>query len=362
MLLSCEKKASITDNSDDINDSSTQLVHPGVINGKANLEILSKGNLSAEQLSSYSSLQTFIRDNPISDTYPKFVYIEGPTAPTTSTPTATQMRFDALLSYAYAVKWVHSGDIRDAQSAISILNGWANNFQSFTAIKVGSEQLQLVASWLTPTFAAAAEIIRYYNIEDGKASGWSSTEIEQFSKFLIKMVNDYIDPLIKIVDDENRRLNNWGASAGYTKMSVGVFLDDKEIYNDGKRIIEKLIPIIIKPDGQVYELCERDCSHPQYSMTAFTYSAEIAKIQGDESLYKLNSNLIEKGWEWTGKAFAGQIDCRDCSSSKIFPAIELAVKHYDASTQLKLFARKQRPYNQVSSLFLGFTTFTHFSR
>lgn len=362
LLVGCESGGTDIDDTDEIIDTSLQFVHPGVINGLDNLEILRQDNFSAEQHSSYNALLTFIRNNRISDSYPKLVYIEGPTAPTTATPTATQMRYDALLSYAYAVNWVCTGEANNAESAMHILNGWAENFQRFVAVKVTSEQLQLVASWIVPTFVAAAEIIRYYKTDDHKGSGWTSEEIQQFSDFLNKMIDDYVDPMIIEIDQNNRRLNNWGASAGYTKMAAGIFLNEKSIYDDGKRIINKLIPIVIKPDGQVYELCERDCSHPQYSMTAFTYSAEIARIQGDETLYKLESNRIEKGWEWTAKAFAGQLDCRDCSTSKIFPAVELAVKYYDASTHLALFARKQRPYNQISSLFIGFTTLTHFSK
>lgn len=341
-------------------EDTTEFVHPGVINDKINLDRIRKSSLSAEQQSTYNQLLSFIKENPIKDSYPKTVYIQGNIGGTTSTPTANHMRMDALVAYAYALKWTRTGNENDAKSAIEILNGWSKNFQRFAVVDVGEEQLQLVASWIAPTFAAAAEIIRYYKVDGVKSAGWSSDDIKQFSSFLITM-KDYIEPMITVIDKEGRRHNNWGASAGYAKMVMGVFLEDKVMYEDGKRIIKKLIPEIIYPDGQVYELCERDCSHPQYSMVAFTYAAETARIQGDESLYQVDSKRIEKGWEWVAKTHANEVACRDCSGKQIFAAIEVAVSYYDVTADLALFARKQRPYAQRGGLFLGFTTLTHFN-
>lgn len=341
-------------------EETVSFVHPGVINEKINLDQIRTSTLLAEQQSTYNQLLTFINDNPINDSYPRIVYIQGEIGGTTTTPSAVQMKVDAILAYAYALKWVRTGEDSDAKSAIQLLNGWSNNFQRFAVVDVGEVQLQLVASWLAPMFAAAAEIIRYYTVDGVKSAGWASDDIDQFSIFLLKL-NNYIKPMIKVIEVEGRRHNNWGASAGYAKMSMGVFLEDKAIYDEGKRIIKKLIPEIIKPDGQVYELCERDCSHPQYSMVAFTFAAETARIQGDESIYQANSNRIETGWKWIGKAFANEIECRDCIDRQIFAAIEVAANYYYASTELALFSRKQRPYAQRGTLFLGFTTLTHFN-
>lgn len=355
-LLCCSKGNS----EEELTEETTVFLHPGVINDKINLDRIRKSTLSAEQQSTYSQLLAFIKDNPVKDSYPKIVYIQGEIGGTTSTPTASHMRMDALVAYAYALKWAHTGDENDAKSAIERLNGWSKNFQRFAVVDVGEVQLELVASWIAPTFAAAAEIIRYHKVDGVKSAGWASDDIEQFSSFLIKM-KDYIEPMIRAIDKEGRRHNNWGASAGYAKMAMGVFLDDRVMYDDGKRVVKKLIPEIIKPDGHVYELCERDCSHPQYSMVAFTYAAEIARIQGDESVYQAGSKRIERGWEWIGKTHTNQIACRDCSGKQIFAAIEVAVDYYNTSTELSLFARKQRPYAQRGGLFLGFTTLTHFN-
>jgi hypothetical protein len=61
-------------------------------------------------------------DRPTS--FPSIVYrLEGE-----MTPSSEQMRDNANLAYAYALKWARDDDSDDAAEAIRILNGWANNF------------------------------------------------------------------------------------------------------------------------------------------------------------------------------------------------------------------------------------------
>src|SRR5690606_2867638 len=90
-LLCCSKGNS----EEELTEETTVFLHPGVINDKINLDRIRKSTLSAEQQSTYSQLLAFIKDNPVKDSYPKIVYIQGEIGGTTSTPTASHMRMDA---------------------------------------------------------------------------------------------------------------------------------------------------------------------------------------------------------------------------------------------------------------------------
>ncbi|HEY0669877.1 MAG TPA: alginate lyase family protein [Sphingobacteriaceae bacterium] len=329
--------------------------HPGIINSQSSLTYVAsenKPNLT-------NSLIDYIKAAQISTEYPEVVYVKA----SGSTPTEGQMRKDADLAYAYALKWVQTGAAKDAEQTIAILNGWSGNFKCYDVVE-GTKivQAQLEAAWVAPTFTAAAEIIRHYKFKGVAGAGWSNDDIIQFSKFLSNLRDNYINLLVKDVD-AGKRQNNWGTSAGYAKMAMGVFLDNQADYEDGMRIIRKLLPVVIKTSGEVYELCSRDCHHPQYSMTGLTYAAEIARIQGDESIFLADSKRIKVGWEWIQSAFSGKVGCRDCSTQSVFPGVEVAAAYYNESFAIKALARLQRPYTVTSDhTFAGFTTYTHWRK
>lgn len=339
-------------------DKEVQFEHPGIINSKTRLDRIRIGNLAMEQLIAYEDLKHFTLKYAVPNNYPSIVYAKA----AGSTPSESQFRRDPILAYAYALKWIRTNDPNDATQAIKILNGWSSSFEKIDVAE-GTQmvQTQLEAAWVIPTFAATAEILNCYQPKLGSQSNWYYSDILLFSDFLKTLVT-YVEPMIRDIDQQGRRYNNWGASAGYAKMAAGVFLDDKEMYDDGIRIVHMLIPEIIESDGEVYELCSRDCGHPQYSMNALTYAAEIALIQSDESVYLSNSNRILNGWEWIIKAFNGQVACRDCSGSSLHPAIEVAFTFYKniVSPEATLFVKKQRPFDLTDNTFLRFTTFTHY--
>lgn len=327
-------------------------VHPGIVISRSHLDYLGEGNDDA-----YQKLLNFINANPVPDHFHRIVYAKS----SGGTPSEDQMRRDADLAYAYALKWARTGAAPDAASAITLLNGWAKTFSAYQIVEGTKEtQTQLEATWVAPTFAAAAEIIRHYKINGSTGSGWSEADIEQFATFLVKLRNAQINPLIEAVD-AGKRHNNWGVSAGYAKMAIGIFLDNVATYEDGKRVIAQLIPEIVQADGEVLELCARDCHHPQYSMTGLTYAAETERIQGEESIYQQGSRRIKTGWEWIYASYLDQVPCRSCEGKFVFPGAEVAARYYGSSENIERLAALKRP-NAVtgSHTFLGFTSFTHY--
>lgn len=331
-------------------------VHPGVLNTQASLDLIASQVNGATpdpvRTAAYQKVLDYVNNNALPTRFWETVTVGSNGATTES---KSQIRKDAILAYALALRWAKTGNATYAQQCIAILNGWSYTFKQY-AVLSGSNQYQpsLEASWTTPSFVAAAEIIRYYKAF-GQSAGWSDADINQFNNYLNLVKNNYIN-------NTPAYNNNWNASAGYAKMAIGIFLNSTTVYQNGYNIITQHLPIIIKSDGTIPEYCDRnDCVHFQYSLTAFAYAAELASIQGDNSLWTFNSNLLSKGYDYMKAAYNGTTSCSTCStSSPVFPGTEVAYNYY-RTANLKYLRELQDPlYVTSDKTFLGFTSYTHF--
>jgi hypothetical protein len=333
----------------------TVFVHPGVLNTKTSLDQIGAEVNGGEPVrtAAYQKVLDYINSNALPTSFYATVTVGSNGA---TTPSKSQIRKDAILAYALALRWAKTGTMTYAQQAISILNGWSYTFQNYAVLSgSNANQPSLEASWTTPSFVAAAEILRWYQ-PFGKSSGWSSADINQFINYLNLVKNNYIN-------NTPEYNNNWNASAGYARMAIGIFLDNTTVYQNGYNIIQSHLPIIINSDGTIPEYCDRDdCVHFQYSLTAFSYAAELARIQGDNSLFTYNSNLLSKGYDYMWKAYNGQAACDVCSfSSPVFPGTEVAYSYYKTSN-LQSLRELQAPLGVPNDkTFLGFTSYTHFN-
>ncbi|HWK08169.1 MAG TPA: alginate lyase family protein [Puia sp.] len=334
----------------------TSFVHPGVLNTQASLDLVASqvNGGDAGRLASYQKVLDFIN----SHTYPTSFYatvVVGSNGATS--PSKSQIRSDAELVYALALRWTKTGNFTYATQAIGILNGWAYTFQNYALLNssTNANQPALEASWTTPSFVAAAEIIRYYKV-NGVGTGWSDADIAQFSTYLNNVKNNYINNVPAYS-------NNWDASAGYAKMAIGIFLNSATVYQNGYNLLVSNLPAIINADGTLPELCGRaDCVHYQYSLTAYAYAAELARIQGDNSLWTMNSGVISKGYDFMRAAYNQSTGCNYCStSSPVFPGTEVAYNYYKTSN-LQYLRALQAPLGVPNdNTFLGFTTYTHYN-
>jgi hypothetical protein len=331
-------------------------VHPGVLNTQASLDFIgSQANAGdATRTAAYQKVLDFIS----SHTYPASFYstvVVGSNGATS--PSKSQIRSDAELVYAIALCWARTGDAQYASQAIGILNGWAGTFKNYALLDASTNvnQPDLEASWTTPSFVAAAEIMRYYKV-NGKLAGWSDADIATFSNFLLTVNTAYISMVPQYA-------NNWNASAGYAQMAIGVFLDNKAIYQSGFAMLTGNFPSIIQADGTLPELCDRmDCVHYQYSLTAYAYAAELARLQGDNSLWTANSNRISAGYDFMRNAYSQSTGCNYCTiTSQVFPGTEVAYNYYKTSN-LQYLRALDAPLGVTSdNTFLGFTTYTHYN-
>jgi hypothetical protein len=363
LLLKCKKGAESAQVETPKNETAltvktaaiTSFVHPGILNTAASLDQIGAETNGGDptRLASYQKVLDYVNGNALPAKFFATVTVGSNGATTES---KSQIRKDAILAYALALRWAKTGTMTYAQQAIAILNGWSYTFKNY-AVLSGSNALQpsLEASWTTPSFVAAAEILRYYK-PFGKASGWSDVDINQFKNYINLVKNNYI------VNTPEYN-NNWNASAGYARMTIGIFLDNVSVYQNGYNIIQSHLPIIIKSDGTIPEYCDRnDCVHYQYSLTAFAYAAELARIQGDNSLFTYNSNLLSKGYDYMRKAYNHNASCDKCSaSSPVFPGTEVAYNYYKTAN-LQSLRELQDPLGVPNDrTFLGFTSYTHFN-
>ncbi|MET1054215.1 MAG: alginate lyase family protein [Pedobacter sp.] len=335
-------------------------IHPAVLNTAASLDFIrtEAGNSASSRFADYNNtVLAYINSNPLPGSFPAVVHAQA----NFNTPTEARLKGDAILAYAIALRWARTGDAKYAVQARNILDGWASHFQSFDVINQpnGSptefRQTYLEAAWAAPGFVAAAEIIRYYTIK-GQGAGWPSAQQSQFESFLNNLMNNYINHIPEVGFN-----NNWDVSAGYAKMAIGVYLNSQTVYQNGVDIIKAVLPLVITADGTVVELCSRgDCHHFQYSLTGLSYAAEIARIQGDNSIYTANSNRLSAGYDYMRRAYNNQITCKICSGAAIYPGVEVANRYYH-TTNTQSLRNTAPPYGIPDICFLGFTTYTHYN-
>jgi hypothetical protein len=334
----------------------TSFVHPGVMNTQASLDQVGAETNGGDptRLAYYQKVLDFCNSHTVPSSFYATVTVGSNGA---TSPSKSQIRTDAELSYALALRWAKTGTQTYATQCIQILNGWAYTFQKYALLDASTNAYQpsLEASWTTPSFVAAAEIMEYYH-PFGLSSGWSDADIAQFKVYLNNVKNNYINntPVYN---------NNWNASQGYAKMAIGIFLNSVSVYQNGYDLITQYMPIVISSNGTIGEYCDRkDCVHFQYSLTAFAYAAELARIQGDNSLFTFNSNLLSKGYDYMRAAYGQTTSCTYCStSSPVFPGTEVAYNYYK-SGNLGYLRGLQDPLGVPNdNTFLGFTSYTHYN-
>lgn len=335
----------------------TTFVHPGVLNTAASLDFIRNqaNNQSSDRFADYNStVIAFVDSHAVPTSYPAVVVAKA----SGTTPTETQIKTDAILAYALALRWAKTADPQWAAKTIQVLNGWSYHFTNYTeASGTPTNQPYLEASWVAPSFVAAAEIIRYYH-PAGQSSGWSTTDQNKFEAFLNNLKNNYINNVV----GQNFN-NNWNVSAGYAKMAIGVYLNSVSVYQGGVDIINNVLPSVIQASGTMPELCNRhDCVHFQYSLTGLSYAAEISLIQHDTNLFTTLSSRINAGYGYMKQAYQNAFpSCASCSGKPVFPGVEVANKFYNNATTQSLRGISP-PYSVPNdNTFLGFTTYTHFN-
>lgn len=272
--------------------SAQTFIHPGLLHGKEDLERM-KVALLQKQEPIYSGYLKFIQ-NPVSQSTYKML---GPLAMVGRNPTVGQKEYDSDANAAHqnAIMWCLTGNKEFADKAIEILNAWSSTLKSITG-----RDAVLMAGLGPFKMVNAAEIIRYTN------AGWDEKDISRAEQHF----KEVIYPVIK--DFAPFANGNWDAAAIKTMMAIGVFCNDRDIFERALLYYEdgwgngSLTHYIINEEGQIQE-SGRDQAHTQLGIAMLAECSEIAWHQGLD-LYGYDHNRLLKGFEYVAKFNLGNDD------------------------------------------------------
>jgi len=205
---------------------------------------------------------------------------------------------DPVIAHKEALEWALTGNPANAAKAIAILNSWSSTLKSIPAHSMPQERL---ATGINANhFANAAELL-IHGGPNGKKSGWSDADIQQFKKMLGLMYTT-IEPFMSGFN------GNWDAIMMDGMICMGVFLDDKAMFD--KAVQHYLagegnagIPKYVLASGQCQESA-RDQGHVQWGLGAMVAVCEVAWKQGVD-LYGALDNRLMTGLEYTAKYMLG---------------------------------------------------------
>jgi hypothetical protein len=234
----------------------------------------------------YAGYLLFIQ-NPASQSNYK---MQGPMEMVGRNPTVGQATYDndANAAHQNAVMWTITGDTAYAKKAVEILNAWSATLKSITG-----RDAVLMAGLGPFKMVLAAEIIRY------TYAGWTAAEIRQTEQHFREVIYPVLEHFALFAN------GNWDAAALKTVMAIGVFCNDRSIFESALRYYTngsgngRLTHYVINDTGQIQE-SGRDQAHTQLGIGMLAECCEIAWHQGLD-LYGYENNRLLKGFEYVAK-------------------------------------------------------------
>ncbi len=259
--------------------------HPGLLHSQTDLRRMrEKVNAAAEP---WASGFAKFKSDPASQADYR---MRGPREEIGRAPSVNNSQFDqdANAAYQCALMWAITGDQAYADRALDIVNAWSGKLKCVTgrdAVLMGGLGPFLLVN--------AAEILRYTN------TGWSESDIRRTEK----MFMDAIYPAVK--DFALFANGNWDAAAIQTVMAIGVFCNDRTVFEKAVRYYVdgagngRLTHYVINETGQCQE-SGRDQQHTQLGLAMLSTCCEIAWQQGLD-LFAYGNYRLLKGFEYTAR-------------------------------------------------------------
>ena len=215
----------------------TTFKHPGILVTKGQLDLVRRN--IAKGLSPWKEAFKRMKESPLAkkDYNPRSKIIVPYGKEHRDTRIMEIEQRDAGAAYTQALMWYLTKDKVYAKNSIKIMNAWARKIRRHTGSSKG-----LTSAWSSIDFVRAGEIIRY------TYSGWKSSDIKRFEKMLrnVYLVNT-------INGSQNAYQNgNWELLMSDATISMGIFLNDKKVFNKGLSLWRKRVPayIYLKSDGR----------------------------------------------------------------------------------------------------------------
>ncbi len=305
-------------------------VHPGILHSAADLERM-KHRVSQRAEPWYSGFEKLRRDSHsqadwrLRGPYSTVIRANGDSLH------IAEMDADASAAYQNALMWCITGNEAHAKKACQILNAWSGRL-----LEVGGADRQLGASLGGFKFVNAAELMR------STYPAWSPDEVRACQAMLRRAIFPAIENFATFAN------GNWDAGCIKTQMAIGVFCDDRKIFD---RAVEyfyrgegngRLTHYIVNPDGQCQE-SGRDQGHAQLGLGNLAEACEIGWHQ-QLDMYGAAENRLLKGFEYTARynlggdvPFAPHVDTTGKYHAKkvsverrgtLLPIYEMVWNHY----------------------------------
>jgi hypothetical protein len=300
-------------------------VHPGVLVDKVDLDFV-KGKIAAGA-QPWTNLYTDMKATSLASTS----YSPSPVATldcaVNTDPGCVAEGRDGQAAYTDALIWYYSGNAVYAQKAIQILNAWSGTLKSASA----ANNTYLYSAWASQMYPRAAEIIRYtYTPGPGQAA----FNVADFTSLLN---NVWLPKLAAGTSSMKSSNGNWDLSMTEGLMNIGVFTNNKAVFDQGVARWQARTPAYIYlstdnggnglpiappggaynttakvqcfwlnsgspsgacntsgfklENGQIQETC-RDYNHVGLGLSGLFNSAETARIQGVDLFGQEKARLI----------------------------------------------------------------------
>ena len=205
---------------------------------------------------------------------------------------SSDMSNDAAAAYAHALQWSLTGEQAHATKVIEILNAWSGTLKS-----VGGHDAKLLIGMDGISFCNAAELIRHTSDQ------WELADQKQFEQ----MLRDVFYHTIK--DFHPTANGNWDASMIQTMMAMGIFLDDRAMFEKATNYFlsgkgNGAITKYLNHFGECQE-SGRDQLHTQMGLGFLSCACEMAWKQGID-IYSAAENRLAIGFEYTAKYNLGE--------------------------------------------------------
>jgi hypothetical protein len=203
----------------------------------------------------------------------------------------------AVTAFQNALVYVLTGEVAHANKAVAILDSYAKTTQHFDKADPERDLEAAILGWL---WVSTAELIRASGY-----TGWSADAVRQFNAWIYEVVyadTDYEPKGVLVIP----LVNGAGARGAFglrTKIAIGVYLDNQKIYDEaveyffhgrGNGAPDYYIDAMT---GQTWE-AGRDQGHAQGGLSRLIETAQIARNQGNASLYAWKDFALRNAVEY----------------------------------------------------------------
>lgn len=243
---------------------------------------------------------------------------------------ASDFMRDGSAAYTHTLIWVLKGDEAHAEKAAEVLDAWSDKLES-----IGNHDAKLLIGMAGLRYCNAAELLKH------TWDGWPEERQKRFRSMLRNVWYPVIEDFFPSAN------GNWDASMLQTMIAMGVFLDDREMFDRAVNYYRSghgngAIGNYFNEFGECQE-SGRDQTHTQMGLEFLANTCETAWIQGVDLYGELDNRLL-LGFEYTAKynlgnevpyerfqSFDGRYDYKRISAEgrgRLRPMYEKVFNHY----------------------------------